>query len=60
MSHTETYEAGVRAGREQALRMLAGAMKKVLPPALLKEVVDHCDPLSAFIKELGEVRDGDR
>lgn len=33
---------------------LASAMKKMLPPELLQEVIDHMDPLSRFMRELRE------
>jgi hypothetical protein len=33
------------------LKILAAAMRKVLPPCLLQEVIDHCDPLSAFLRD---------
>ena len=37
---------------EEAFRLLASAMRKVLPPELLRQVIEHCDPLGAFLKEL--------
>ena len=33
------------------LQVLASALKKVLPPQLLQEVIDHCDPLAAFLRD---------
>ena len=37
--------------RNETLQTLASAMKKVLPPDLLQEVIDHCDPLAAFLRD---------
>lgn len=37
-----------------AYASLASAMKKVLPPALLAQVIDHLDPVGAFVKTLRE------
>jgi hypothetical protein len=34
------------------LRLLASAMRKVVPAPLLQELIDYCDPLEAFLKEL--------
>jgi hypothetical protein len=42
----------VSAEQESKLKQLASGMRKVLPPKLLQEVIDHCDPLSAFLREL--------
>lgn len=36
---------------KNAIRIVASAMRKVLPPLLLQEVIDHCDPLSAFLRD---------
>lgn len=39
-------------------KALASAMKKMLPAKLLREVVDHLDPVSAFVRALREGEDG--
>lgn len=38
--------------KEHALSTLASAMKKILPPAILSEIIERGDPLAAFMKEL--------
>jgi hypothetical protein len=35
-----------------ALRNLAGAMKKTLPPEMVREIIYRADPLESFLKEL--------
>lgn len=37
---------------QQQFRVLASAMRKMLPPALLAEVIDHLDPLTPFVEFL--------
>ena len=41
--------------RSPDLRALASAMRKVLPPALLEEVLAHLDPLTPFVAVLRSV-----
>jgi hypothetical protein len=42
------------------LRDLAAAMKKLLPPELLSEVLDHLDPTTAFLDALRDLDAGRR
>jgi hypothetical protein len=39
---------------DERMKHLASAMRKVLPPALLREVVEHLDPLAPFMEFLRE------
>jgi hypothetical protein len=34
------------------LKLLASAMRRVVPAPLLQELIGYCDPLEAFLKEL--------
>ena len=34
------------------LKLLASAMRKVVPAPLLQELISYCEPLEAFLKEL--------
>lgn len=43
---------------ETQLELAARAMRKVLTPELLEEVLQHLDPLAAFVKVLRESDDG--
>lgn len=43
---------GQKMGEPSQLEHLARAMKKVLPPALLAELLDHLDPLPRFLAAL--------
>src|SRR5262245_29801589 len=38
-------------GEPNSIKTLASALKKLLPTELLKEVIDHCDPLAAFLRD---------
>ena len=42
----------LRAAEGEQLRFLAHAMRKVLPPKLLQEVIEHLDPLTPFLHVL--------
>lgn len=44
---------------QPVIRHLASAMKKMLPPPLLAEVIAHADPLGTFLKALREAETGD-
>lgn len=46
------FDAGFEAGRLSGLRTLASAMKKTMPPELIKEISSYCDPLTAFLEEI--------
>jgi hypothetical protein len=37
---------------DESLKHLASAMKQVLPPELLQQVMDHMDPLTPFLEYL--------
>jgi hypothetical protein len=59
----DLYAEGVSTGMELGQKMaappsqladLASAMKKVLPPELLAELLDHLDPLPRFLAALRE------
>jgi hypothetical protein len=56
-SHSWQFVRDFHGGEsQQNMRHLASAMKKMLPPALLAEVIDHLDPLTPFLRAL---RDAD-
>lgn len=48
----DKLEAELASDQTSALRHLATAMKKVLPPWLFTEVLAHCDPLTPFLEAL--------
>ena len=49
---TKTEKAAYRKGREDALKLLASAFRKVLTPKQLEELKWTCDPLGEFAKVL--------
>ena len=46
------YKGAVSPAPAPQFKALASAMKKVLPPALLAEVIAHLDPLTPFVEFL--------
>jgi len=42
--------AAYRLGQQDAYRLLASAMNKVLTPELRQELIESCDPLGEFLK----------
>ena len=40
------------ASRQNALRVLASAIRKAFPPDWVQEIVDRSDPLTPFLEEL--------
>ena len=48
----DELEQALAAGPQADMKPLASAMRKMLPPALLAEVVAHLDPLTPFVEFL--------
>jgi hypothetical protein len=54
MSEQVTPKDCCKKTREETLRLLASAMKKIMPPELVQEIIYRGDPLAAFLREIGE------
>jgi hypothetical protein len=52
----DVAEEKLKEAATKEIALLASAMKKVLPPDLLAEVLAHCDPLTPFLKAIEDAR----